>query len=174
MSLIYYNDRYFWDEYEVLEYAIEDQELEEENFPITAYGTRKIYGSAPTAEYVAKEIFVDWMYDQKPHGWYHTYMSADRIADSYINSLYDDCEDDPPNTPFEGQEDLQKTIDFFHKLNTPLYWAFSRLKGFNPRVHALGLPLLDMALRHWYRLNRDKFYVWYPSKEKIEIQWEEP
>lgn len=174
MTLLFYDDRYFWDEGDVLEHALDSEGLEPEDFPIVASTCRKVYGHVLSAECVAEHLCEDYWHDEDGLILGHIYASAEWVAESYLEDLYFMCDEDQPEiSEFEGMEDLERAIAFFRSINTPIYQLFSHFKWFNPREHALGLPLLDMALRHWARLNREKFYLWTPTNAEIKIEWQD-
>ena len=164
-DLLFFNDRLYWAVDELVEMALDEELI----FPLTANRCRKCCGYVPSAADIAEEVFADYfLNDCFP---YSAEWVSEWVSEQYLESLYFDCDEDPPTTPFLEMDYLQQAIDRFCKWNTPIYKLFGVSKNFNPRLDGLGFEFLEMALRHWGKVNKELFHLWTASREKIVVNY---
>jgi hypothetical protein len=87
---------------------------------------------------------------------------AESLTDSASVNFYENCDNCDFRIPaIKGIEDLQRSLDIFTAINKP-FW---RLGGDS----AIGLCIINRALRKIECENADVHCLWYPTRQRIEL-----
>jgi hypothetical protein len=117
------------------------------------------------AQRVAKGLLKDFCVRREGDerkSFYHDWTNAESLADSAAVNFYENCDNCDFRIPaIKGIEDLQRSLDIFTAINKP-FW---RLGGDS----AIGLCIINRALRKIECENADVHCLWYSTRERIEL-----
>jgi hypothetical protein len=157
-------DRYFSDLGELAEHYDDNSDYYEiSGLPRVVYVCKLRVIKFRDAKDVAKGLLKDFrieLEDDRQNNFYHCWTGAVHQAESAIEDFYwnTDIDETPP---IKGIEDLQRSLDIFTAINKP-FW---RLGGDS----AIGLCIINRALRKIECENADVHCLWYPTRQRIEL-----
>jgi hypothetical protein len=157
------SDRYFDNLGELAEHYDDDSDYYEiSGLPRVVYVCKLRVIKFRDAKAIAHGLLDDFRIERESNeqkSFYHSWTGAGFLADSAIEDFYWLYDSDIPE--IKGIENLQRSIDLFTAINKP-FW---RLGGDS----AIGLCILDKALRKIERVNAEAHCLWYPTRESVEL-----